>query len=184
MRTLTAMSIAAFLAISGLSQESKLPPPPDGFKWEWCEEIKGAFLKPDGWFVKKVNKGDTFACFISKEKIEGDKQFKTGFSCNVLKKLGDKIPPMKFAIGFREDARSTNKFENEWTKDMGPFKSFGFLYTKDDPQGKFTVHNLLIANEKIGTLYMITFEAPTNEWAEAWKKGEPILAQLMIDDET
>jgi hypothetical protein len=48
--------------------------------------------------------------------------------------------------------------------------------------GKFTVHNLLIANNNTGTLYLVMFEAPSAEWTETWKIAEPMLKYLYIDD--
>ena len=39
-----------------------------------------------------------------------------------------------------------------------------------------------IANEKTGTIYVIIFEAPTEEWEATWKIAEPMLKYLFIDD--
>ena len=62
---------------------------------------------------------------------------------------------------------------------MGPFKGYGCLYKSNGSM----MHNLLIANDKTGSMYLIIFEAPEKEWEDAWKIGEPILKKLYIDDE-
>ena len=46
-----------------------------------------------------------------------------------------------------------------------------------------TVHQVLIANDKTGTLFMVLFEAPTEDWDEAWRKSEVMLKRLLLDDE-
>jgi hypothetical protein len=53
------------------------------------------------------------------------------------------------------------------------------------PAGKesITVCQLLIANDKTGTLFLTIFEAPTANWDEAWKTGEVILRKMLLDDE-
>ena len=164
--------------------ELKLPTPPEGFKWARCPKIKGAFLCPNDWHFKKHQQGETLGFFITKEKITDKKQFMTGLTVNVMPKIPEKksMTPYKFAELFRDNAKKINKIIKEWDKDMGPFKSLGFVYTKKDKAGDFTVHNLLIANNKTGTLYIVLFEAPTSEWEKTWKIAEPMLKYLYIDD--
>ena len=158
--------------------------PPKGFTWAQCPEIKGAFLKPDGWHFKKSKKGDTLGFFITKEKIGEKGEFITGMSVNVIPDIPKKksTSPYLFARSYREAARKTVTFSKEWDKDMGPFKSVGFVYSKDDKAGAFTVHNLLIANNKTGTLYLIMFEGAKSEWSKTWQIAEPMLQYLYIDD--
>ncbi len=110
--------------------------------------------------------------------------FTTGMSVNVIPNIPKKkrVSPYAFAHQYREAAKKTIRFTKEWDKDMGPFKSVGFIYTKEDRSGPFTAHILLIANDKTGTLYMVLFEGPSASWAEIWKIAEPMLNFLFIDD--
>ncbi|OGV72384.1 MAG: hypothetical protein A3K19_16305 [Lentisphaerae bacterium RIFOXYB12_FULL_65_16] len=172
------------LGFSVHAEELQLPPPPKGYSWERCEEIKGAFLRPDGWNFLKSKKGDTQGYFITKEPAGEGKQFTTGLTVNVITDIPRKksVTPYRYAQIFRESARKTEKFTSEWDKAMGPFQSVGFVYIKTDKSGSRTVHNLLIANDKTGTLYLVMFEAPADEWDAAWTTGEPILKLLYIDD--
>ena len=48
---------------------------------------------------------------------------------------------------------------------------------------KVHLYNLLIANERTGSMFMIIAEAPETEWAANWPKLKPILSMLGIDDE-
>ncbi len=171
-------------AVCATAQQSALPKPPSGYSWEWCEEIKGAFLKPDGWFFKKGSKGDTLGFFITKEDLAKEGGFKTGLTVNVIPRIPakKKISAYEFTRQFRDEARKSVKFIKEWDRDMGPFRSVGFLYEKGDRGGAFKVHSLLISNDGTGTVYLVTFEAPGEDWETAWKTAEPIIKQLYIDD--
>ena len=162
----------------------ELPKPPAGYTWARCPEIKGAFLKPAGWHFKKVTKKGARGFFITKEKISTTNGFATGLSINVVTDIPKKksMTPYAFARQYRETARKTTKFSKEWDKDMGPFKSVGFMYVAKDAAGSSTIHMLLIANNKTGALYFVMFEAPTADWAEAWKIADPMLQYLLIDD--
>lgn len=157
---------------------------PQGYSWVNCPEIKGAFLLPDGWYFKSEKQGDTLGFFLTKEKIEKDGEFITGMTVNVIPNIPSKksVSPFDFALQIRESARQFLEFSKEWEKEMGPFKSVGFVYSKEDAAGSFTVHNLLIANNQTGTLYLVMFEAPTSEWQQVWKIAEPMLQYLYIDD--
>ena len=177
--------LAASCISTARADDAVMPPPPKGYTWAKCPEIKGAFLRPTGWHFKKGKRGDTLGIFITKEKIDRKGQFTTGLSINVIPGIPKKksMTPYKFARQFRESARKSSTFTKEWDKDLGPFKSVGFVYDKKDKAGSYTVHNLLIANNKTGTLYLVMFEGPSAEWPETWKTGEPMLQYLYIDDE-
>ena len=42
-------------------------------------------------------------------------------------------------------------------------------------------HFFYVGNDKTGTVWMYIFEAPAEEWDEAWKVGRPITDILRID---
>ena len=178
--------ILLLLFVIATAQADNEPPmaPPQGYSWVNCPEIKGAFLLPDGWNFKSGKQGDTFGFFLTKEKIEEDGDFTTGMTVNVIPDIPIKksSSPFNFALQLRESARQSSKFSKEWEKDMGHFKSVGFVYSKKDATGSFTVHNLFIANNQTGTLYLVLFEAPASEWQQIWKIAEPMLQYLYIDD--
>ena len=45
------------------------------------------------------------------------------------------------------------------------------------------IHKVFISNDKTGSLYIVSFEAPKSDWDEAWKIGETMLKYYLVDDE-
>jgi hypothetical protein len=167
------ISVLFFSSIC-LGGQPKLPDAPSGYTWKICPKIKGAFLFPYGWHFKHQTEG----YFITKEKIESDKsRFLTGLTVNVIKNIPGKakvLPSQYIKV-----IQSKKVLIKKWTNKMGPFNGYGCEYKSKGS----VIYNLLIANDKTGTLYLILYEAPENEWEEAWKIGAPILKKLYIDDE-
>ena len=182
--TIPSIVLMASFMTTVTAEDDSMPAPPKGYDWARCSEIKGAFLRPIGWHFRKDKRGETIGFFITKEDITKTGSFKTGLTVNVIPDIPKKksMSPYDFARQVRETAKESSKLTKEWNKDMGPFKSVGFVYDKKDDAGNFTVHNLLIANNKTGTLYLVIFEAPSAEWTETWKIAEPMLKYLYIDD--
>ena len=91
---LTGFLSLLFLTSNLLAQD--LPVPPQGFQWERCPEIKGAFLRPDRWHFKRELEKGTYAFFISKEEIKPGGEFKTGVTINVVPGVDkkDKAAPL------------------------------------------------------------------------------------------
>ena len=67
---------------------------------------------------------------------------------------------------------------------MGPFWQFGVRTRVSDPAGgDYVTHNLAIANQDTGTLYVIVFEGPAASWDSAWQQGEPMLKLFLLDSD-
>lgn len=149
-----------------LADQPKLPKPPAGYQWQWCPEIKSAFLKPDGWHFKKWSHKGKDAYFITKEDIDEKGEYSTGLSVNVLTHMPrfTGMPPSEYAERFVAQMEKADlKSFSKWRCDSGPFKGLGCRYAGD----VHTSNNVLIANDKTGTLFIVMFEAPTKEWDEA-----------------
>jgi hypothetical protein len=163
-----------------------LPSPPNGYSWVECKDIKGAFLKPSGWFFKQATQGDTIGYFITKENIEALGSFETGLSVNVIPDIPRKkqIQASNFAAAYIKTAiQNREVFKKPWSTSMGPFEAYGVvLINHDSKQGDFVTHNLAIANDQTGTLYLLTFESPLNQWNSSWEIAEPMLKMFLIDD--
>jgi hypothetical protein len=71
-----------------------------------------------------------------------------------------------------------------WSSIQGPFIARGCVIRDDSGASPVFVYNLIIANDRTGTVYVVLFEAPEEEWKKAWKIGEPILKQLIILDDS
>jgi len=170
----------------GLRAEDPLPPAPSGFSWQRLPPIKSALLKPDAWFFKQSKKGQTDAFFITKEDIDKAGAFKTGMTLNCLRDIEKKSgkSPSVYAASLADAAAEKHQLVERLSSKQGPFHSVRFRYV-DTPAGKenITVCQLLIANDKTGTLFLAIFEAPTTNWDEAWKAGETIFKKMLLDDE-
>ncbi|MCX6338459.1 MAG: hypothetical protein NTX71_00875 [Candidatus Aureabacteria bacterium] len=140
-----------------LAGQSKRPSAPKGFSWKHIEDIKGIFLVPDGWHFKSEFKKGIYSCFITKENIDEKGEYQTGLAIHAIKKshLETGIPPSKYASQFINQLGSSKevlKVLKKWRSDQGSFKGFGLTYEGKHHDKPITVYNLLLANDKTGTL--------------------------------
>lgn len=182
MKRITVLLILFATAI----QAQKLPEI-DGYKWNKCPSIKGAFLCPNDWHFKKSNANGQTAFFITKEKIKDVKtRFETGISIFVLKEIPKtkKMIPSKFMEAYIKSAKTKHKIFEEKDVQMGPFVGKNFKYEQKDKINNkdYKFFNLLISNDKTGTLYLVIFESPKKEWAKEYSKADKVLKMLYIDD--
>lgn len=164
---------------------SNLPKPPDGFKWNYLEEIKGKFLVPDNWFLNYEKKENTHAYFITKEDYKKEGIYKTGISINVITKL-KKTNSFEYIKLFKDQIKKNAEVtgESDLIK-FGPFRQYIIRYKSFSKELNKTIiiHQILISNIKTNTMYFILFETPEDEWEINWKIGEKILDLFGIDDE-
>ncbi len=180
-RILTTILLLVFIsAVNAIDLPEK-----EGFTWWKVEALKGAFLVPDGWHTKEVTRSDTLGYFITKEEISDQSRFfETGLSLNVFRSFRAKkgIEPIRFIYDFKAGFSEKGKILKEWSREMGPFKSYGFISEGVVTGVSTTIHHLFIINPNTGTLYYFFFEAPTEGFEEAWTYGEPMMKMLFIDD--
>ena len=170
--------------------EKNLGKAPEGYSWTLCHNGFLAIRKPEGWFFKEEGpsaKG-TMACFISKEAITSNSDFKTGFTINILTKFQEKSGerPSEYMKRFiakmaKETKEAGEKIDQYSPPKDGIISSIALRTTRNltDKQGKnpvlTTVHHFLAANDNTSTLYISSFESPADEWDDAWKTGEKIV---------
>jgi len=175
-----ALVVACGLAAFRLRAEDP-PAPPEGFRWKQVASVKAAFLMPEGWFFQEERKGDIRAFFISKENIAKGGEFATGLTVNVVKlKEGSVLERARTVIAQYAQLGEVQKL---WEEENGALQLYGarIHVTKDPPL--FTEHLLAIGNTRTNTLYIVLFESPDASWDEAWKKGEVMLGNFLLDDE-
>jgi hypothetical protein len=187
MKVLKICLVVFFICMTSISAiATELPPPPDGYSWVNCNEIKGAFLMPLGWYFKKGQQGDTLGYFITKENIDENGEFLTGLSVNVIPNIPQKkgMVPSDYAATYIKTALSEREvLKRPWLTQMGPFEGHGIvLINRDYQKGDYITHNLAIANDQTGTIYIITFESPKKTWDTSWSIAEPMLQRFLIDD--
>lgn len=173
--------ICTMPSVRVLADTPKLPSPPDGFDWQWCDDVRVGLLRPNKWHFKTEKKGETLAYFVTKEKIDGNKGFSTGLTLNVIPHVGKKNggSASDYARRFVREAIQDKKTVLEVLppKKAGPANTFGCRIKKDGS----TTHYFLIADDRQDKLYLFFFESPSEEWDSAWKTGDQILKKLMVD---
>lgn len=160
-----------------------LPKAPAGYAWQEIPEIKAAFLKPEGWFFRKIPAGkDTpLAIFITREDIAIADHFETGLTINVFRNL-KRETALKNAGAFIH-SRMENRKGEMWTRTLGPMVQVGVLAEIPGDGHPIMVHSLSMVNTKTNTLYLIFFEGPRDEWEKTWEIGKTMLNLLAVDDE-
>ncbi len=186
MKRISHLLLIALLLAPFSAAALEIPPPPDGYSWASCPEIKGAFLMPMGWYFKKEQQGDTLGYFITQENIDETGGFRTGVSVNVIPDIPRKkgMPASIYAAGYIRTAIAEREvFKKPWFSTMGPFNGHGVvLLNRDIQKGDYITHNLAISNDQTGTLYLITFESPAALWESTWPIAEPIFRRFVIND--
>lgn len=168
--------------------EPVMPAPPPGYSWQNLKQHKAYVLMPDSWHFKKHGSKKRCIYTFSKEDIDAEGSFETGLTYTVWLKLGTKpqgrVKPSGFARALLGQTNQVYKFEKCDIAQQGPFQAFRYQYVDTRPGLKpIRIYNLLMANDRTGTLHMFVFEAPTAEWDAAWKTGESIMSKLGIDDQ-
>jgi hypothetical protein len=172
---------ACFVVLHSLSAQ-ELPSAPKGFAWKQLEEVKTLLLVPDGWHVKEVDEKGTRAIFVTPEKF--DKKYDVGLSVNVVRKLKGKSAPALAETTIAKLGKD-NKLVKSWKTGAGKLKGFGCLVRAEAPDksGPLMMHCLAFGNTETNTFHLFIFEAPVDQWDDAWKTGELIMKKLGIDDE-
>ncbi|MEO1368539.1 MAG: hypothetical protein AAFX50_15300 [Acidobacteriota bacterium] len=166
-------------AVGVYAQGLDLPAPPAGYGWQECPDIKGALLVPAGWHFKRledVDKGK-LSYFITPRPWEPPQPITHGMTFNILREVPGGSP-VKFARRYVAEMSASTGSTQTWDTDTGSFTGHGIIY----PEGNNQVFNLILANEKTGTAFLVTFEAPLEKWTAAWNEIQPVVRQLMIDD--
>ena len=175
--------------ISNFAGEQDLPSAPNGYSWKSFESIRAWFLVPNGWFVKEERKGGTQGVFISKESIEKEGLFKTGFTANVvldfLKK--NQLPPSQYARQYIAQQLAVPTILESWGVGAvgagSPVSGYGaFMRVRSPNTGNRIVERMLaLGNDRTGKLYLFSFESPESEWASAVKVGTIMMDKLVLD---
>src|SRR5262245_48252168 len=127
MKTAILASVAVLsLAAQRVALASDLPPPPEGFVWKQIQEVKAAFLMPNGWHFKREEKKGTLAYFITAEDLEKVGRFDTGLTLNVKRHL-QSTDTIKYAKKFVAEMGQANELIRSWETSAGPLHSYGCL---------------------------------------------------------
>jgi hypothetical protein len=169
-----------FFPLLAFAQQVELGPPPAGYAWYSAPDADVFVLRPDGWFTKSESESGTSGLFVSKEDIATGGRFETGLTLNFVRGVKHKtgLTSSQYAIAFLSKALDGNEELTSFAKPGNGMLSIG-LRLKNEHLGK-VIHYFLVANDKVDTLHIFSFEAPIAEWEGAWKIGEPVFRNLRL----
>ncbi|MBO2012051.1 hypothetical protein [Hymenobacter negativus] len=165
---------------------AKLAAPTAGFTWQPLPESKAAAPLPAGWYYRAAGEKGAPTYYLTKEEIGENNEFQTGLSLQVVRKAKAKTgrPAPEYAellmmrTGFGQGKQQLEKA----SVTDGPFFKRTVRYRDAPPEAEpRVVYQMALANAKTDTLYLLTFESPEKEWAEAWKLGEIMVRELVLD---
>lgn len=167
---------------AGAGACADLPAAPEGFQWMYLPESAIAVLAPDQWHFLSEQSESSRGYFISLENISTEGSFKTGLTVNVqrdksrnaLQVAGGLPATILELAGIVTPVEVSNRTDGDKT-------FYEFEYQTAGSQAVI-VHNLIAANQATNTLYVITFESPSEQWEEAWKTGQVMIEHLVFLD--
>ena len=174
--------VPLFLLLLIFGSAESQPTIPDGFSWASTGPKGCKFLLPKGWHVKTEEVKGTYGVFITKEKLEKEKTFETGFTLNVIKEIKKKtgLVASQYALRFVYNVANEKEVVKElWSSESGSFQGTG-IRIRD--QFKI-IHFLLNANDRTDTLFVSIFESTARKWESEWQIGRIIMTHMKLDSE-
>ena len=159
---------------------------PAGFAWQPLPASKAAALLPAGWYYRAEGPKGAPTYYLTQEEMGETGEFQTGLSLQVVRKAKaqTKRPAPQYAellmlrTGFGKGQRVLEKaasVEGSWHK-------WTVRYRDAPPDADArVVFQMALANAKTDTLYLLTFESPEKDWAEAWRLGAVMVRELVLD---
>ena len=188
LRSLFAFALLLRLGLPAAAQryDTKLAAPPAGFTWQPLPASKAAALLPAGWYYQAAGEKGAPTYYLTKEEIGENNEYQTGFSLQVVRKAKARTgrPASEYAellmmrTGFGPGKQPLEKYSVA----DGPFYKRTVCYRDAPPEAEpQVVYQMALANAKTDTLYLLTFESPEKDWAEAWQLGEMMVRELVLD---
>jgi hypothetical protein len=144
---------------------------------------------PEGWIFKFIpdNKEEKYLYYLTKDNIDQKGFYETGFEVRVIRGVPGKAKgklPSEYSAEAVAGTEKKFKFVKKWNEKKGIFKEIGYIYVDNSYENaSVTVHRVYISNDTTGTVYILTFEGPTNVWDGLWKTiGEPMFKNISIDE--
>jgi hypothetical protein len=195
MMDFASMFAALILHSAGMAQEQTTqaetkpilsqPELPPGYSWQRLEEVMAAFPKPDRWFFRydRVRGGHYY--YISREPCEGDDQFETGLSINVLPSLSERlgVSPEDIIIEMLID-KTMEAIDQPYIINDPPFITMRAFMKSSGVPNRATgnvapdlrYYRDVTVNTQTRTGYLMTFETPPDLWDQ-----DQEIARVMVD---
>lgn len=183
-RLFAAILLVSLPILAAQGADDDLPSPPAGFQWYVTKNGVGAFLRPDGWFVKEESKGSTKALFITREDIDSVGRFVVGLTVNELTHMSKRggAKPSAFARSYASDLAQRMEVLKAGVVE-GNTADMHIVRVKGDNDGVATIiQHIAIGNDKLDSAYILIFEAPASEWDAVMEKGGPMLNMFSLGE--
>ena len=182
-----AASFSLILAV-GTVHSMELPRAPEGYSWKEIAELKAAILVPSAWKFSSELSGNEYLYTVTREDKGAATSVASSLTLIARRELSgnyqQRLPPSQFAEVMFNEMRKNRELERTEKGEQGPFATFRYQYaTAPEGKGGSREYSLLVANDKTGTLYIITFEASLEKWEEDWQTASVSLNTIFLDDE-
>ena len=159
---------------------------PAGFGWQALPDIKAAMPLPEGWYYKAEGQKGATTYFLTRDEIGESGEYRTGMSLNVVRKVksktGRQAPDYAELLMMRTGFSPGQKQLEKASSVDGVFYRRTVRYRDAPPEAEArVVYQMALANAKTDTLYLLTFESPEKDWPAAWKMGEAMIKELVLD---
>jgi hypothetical protein len=166
--------------------DAKLADAPAGFTWQPLPASKAAALLPAGWHYRAAGEKNAPTYYLTQEEIGENNEFQTGMSLQVVRKAkaktGRPAPEYAELLMMRTGFGAGKKQLEKTAVADGPFYKRTVRYRDAPPEAEpQVVYQLALTNAKTDTLYLLTFESSEKDWPEAWKLGEMMVRELVLD---
>lgn len=186
--TMLRFLLLLLLALPAAAQryDAKLATPPAGFTWQPLPEAKAAMLLPAGWYYKAAGQKGAPTYYLTQQEMGESGEYQTGLSLQVVRKAKAKTrhPAPEYAellmmrTGFGRNQAQLEKAASV----EAPWHKWTVRYRETPPEADARmVYQLALANAQTDTLYLLTFESPAQDWADAWPLGEAMVRELILD---
>ena len=176
------------LALPAAAQryDGKLGNPPAGFAWQPLPDAKAALLLPAGWHYRAEGTTAAPTYYLTQEPLGESGEFATGLSLQVVRraKTQTRHPAPEYAelLMLRAGFGPGRQRLADTSAVAGPWHRWAVRYRETAPDADARIiYQLALANAKTDTLYLLTFESPEKDWAEAWALGEVMVRELVLD---
>ncbi|GAA4033728.1 hypothetical protein GCM10022409_17540 [Hymenobacter glaciei] len=176
------------LALPAAAQryDVRLGTPVAGFAWQPLPEAKAAVLLPAGWHYRAEGTKAAPTYYLTLEPVGESGEFATGLSLQVVRKARahtrHAAPEYAELLMLRTGFGPGRQRLADTAAVVGPWHKWAVRYRETTPDAEpRIVYQLALANARTDTLYLLTFESPEKEWAEAWQLGNVMVRELVLD---
>jgi hypothetical protein len=166
--------------------DARLTVPPAGFAWQPLPDAKAALLLPAGWHYRAEGTKAAPTYYLTLEPVGENGEFDTGLSVQVVRKATahTRHPAAEYAelLMLRTGFGPGRQRLADTAAVAGPWHRWAVRYREAAPDAEpRIIYQMAVANAKTDTLYLLTFESPEPEWAEAWKLGAVVVRTWVLD---